>query len=228
MVTLGFGNRHVAISCGAATYNACLAIRCTGHESWVQVLPAAYGTHPVSVVHIGVRRAAAPADLEQYDAIGDGRSEPGPYRDWRLPFSLITRLEEAAEAEGGFFRVLTSTQIERVRDVVADSSVASWVTTGSDQITLAVLSTQGNSPREWIRAGMALERVLLTAYLHGVVASLSRAPVDQLEDRAQLSGVALGFDHPQLVLRLGYPRRDVTVASQRSSDQVVPAGGPGR
>jgi hypothetical protein len=216
---------RIAISCGAASYNASLAVRVSGHESWIQVQSAVREHHPVAVVHIGVRRDAAEADQAQYESIGDGRSEAGPYRDWRLPFSLITRLEEAAEAEGGFFRVLTSTQIQRVRDVVAGSSVASSVS-GSDPPTLAVLSTQGNSPREWIRTGMALERVLLTAHLYGVMASPLRVPAEHLEDRAHLSGLALGFDHPQLVLRLGYPRR--AVAAQRLPAQTVPTGGPDR
>jgi hypothetical protein len=215
----------VAISCGAASYNACLAVRVGGHESWIQVHPATGENSPVALVHIGVRRVAAEADAAQYESIGVGRAEPGPYRDWRLPFALITRLEEAAEAEGGFFRVLTSSQIERVRDVV-DRSTGAPSLSAPNPPTLAVLSTQGDSPREWIRTGMALGRVLLTAHTYGVEASLLRVPVEHLVERAHLSGLALGFDRPQLVLRLGYPSR--TVASQRLPRQAVSTGGPGR
>ena len=261
--------RFMAISCGAATYNACLAIRSAGHESWIQVHPRPGEWLLTAAVHIGVRRLVAPEDLARYDVIGTRLADPGPYRDWRLPFSLITRLEEAAEAEGGLFRVLTSTEVERVRDSVLDIE-RSGPAAASDPVfasltgaqadaptphipgqhggpdrhrsarddaglsdldstehipTLAVLSTPGNSTKDWVRAGMALERVLLTALLHGVVASFVDAPVDELTERAHLR--AAGFDHPQLLLRLGYPRTGA-IRAQDASDQVASTGGPGR
>lgn len=274
--------RFMAISCGAATYNAVLAIRYFGHEAWVQAQPRPLATYLAAVIHIGVRRPIASEDLAQYDVIAEPQTNRGPFRDWRLPFSLITRLEDAAEAEGAYFRVLTSTEIDRVRRIVTrqeeeaglaaeeagerreearhamegrpwigDPSAAS--TGGSSAVptprsaerqapiqdlepsrhlgvrdhtmfdhrpTLAVLSTPGDAQKDWVRAGMALERVLLTAGLHGVAASFLDAPIERLADRGHLRSAALGLDHPQMVLRLGYPRSESIPKPRRPADQV--------
>jgi hypothetical protein len=239
-----------AISCGAATHDAVLAIRAAGHEAWVQVQPSPVVADLAAVVHIGVRRPPAPEDLTLYDAIRERPLDPGPYRDWRLPFSLITRLEDAAEAEGGYFRVLTSTELERVRKLFTKSGGTAPsegdAATGGDrliptqpgtpppdlgvehQLTLAVITTPGNSRKDWVRTGMALERVLLTALLHGVVGVFLEAAAEPLCERARVRGTPMGVDHPQMVLRLGYPRRDIARARRRTTAQAASAGRPGR
>jgi hypothetical protein len=253
-----------AISCGAATYDATLAIRAAGHEAWVQVQPTPAAAGLAAVVHIGVRRPPAPEDLTLWDAIQERPMDPGPYRDWRLPFSLITRLEDAAEAEGGYFRVLTSTERERVRklfteggedgEASGDGEVGGDAESGGDQVipaqpgtppayraadlaadlgsehplTLAVLTTPGNSRKDWVRTGMALERVLLTALLHGVVGVFLEAAAEPLCERARVRGTPMGVDHPQLVLRLGYPRRDIARTPRRTTAQAASTGRPGR
>ncbi|MGW5364671.1 Acg family FMN-binding oxidoreductase [Actinopolymorpha pittospori] len=278
--------RFMAISCGAATYNAVLAIRYFGHEAWVQAQPRPLATYLAAVIHIGVRRPIASEDLAQYDVIAEPQTNRGPFRDWRLPFSLITRLEESAEAEGAYFRVLTSTEIDRVRRIVSrhdeeaglaveeaglavegqgmeearqamegrpwigDPSAAGAGGSGvptprpaerqapiqdlepprhlaardhtmfDHRPTLAVLSTPGDAQKDWVRAGMALEHVLLTAGLHGVAASFLDAPIERLADRGHLRSAALGLDHPQMVLRLGYPRSESIPKPRRPADQV--------
>jgi hypothetical protein len=265
------GCRLRAIACGAATYDAALAIRAAGHEAWVQVQPSPAVADLAAVVHIGVRRPPAPEDLTLYEAMRERPVDPGPYRDWRLPFSLITRLEDAAEAEGGYFRVLTSTELERVRQLVAKAGGGASTTdagsaaeprgtreagedregrddfrSGRDslipaqpgtrladlsteqQLTLAVLTTPGNSRNDWVRTGMALEHVLLTALLHGVVGVFLDSAAEPLCERARVRGTPIGVDHPQLVLRLGYPRHDLTLASRRTTAQAASTGRPGR
>ncbi|MEQ4206700.1 hypothetical protein ABN028_16545 [Actinopolymorpha sp. B17G11] len=251
-----------SISCGAATYDATLAIRAAGHEAWVQVQPSPAVADLAAVVHIGVRRPPAPEDLTLYDAIRERPIDPGPYRDWRLPFSLITRLEDAAEAEGGYFRVLTSTELERVRQLVAKAggdvsaggevqaagaaSAGETARSGRDhlipaqpgtrlaelgaeqQLTLAVLTTPGNSRTDWVRAGMALEHVLLTALLYGVVGVFLDSAAEPLCERARVHGTPMGVDHPQIVLRLGYPRHDIARAPRRTTAQAAATGRPGR
>ncbi|HSK25875.1 MAG TPA: hypothetical protein VK894_03090 [Jiangellales bacterium] len=82
--------------------------------------------------------------------------------------------------------------------------------------TVAVLSTYGDSRTDWLRAGEALERVLLTATLEDVQASFRNEPLEILEHRWRVRDAATGVGHPQMVLRLGYgapvgpsPRRPV-------------------
>lgn len=80
---------------------------------------------------------------------------------------------------------------------------------------LAALFTQGDGPRDWLRAGQALQRVLLTATAYGVAASLFSQPLDLRppQHRGDKTGP---FGHVQMLVRLGYgppvprvPRRPV-------------------
>ncbi|MFB6814601.1 Acg family FMN-binding oxidoreductase [Streptomyces sp. NPDC056347] len=81
---------------------------------------------------------------------------------------------------------------------------------------LALLRTGRDRPADWMRAGQALERVLLTAVAHGLVAAFATQPLEWPELRRLLRDPALGTGHPQMILRLGYgpagpptPRRRV-------------------
>ncbi|OLT12132.1 hypothetical protein BJF79_22930 [Actinomadura sp. CNU-125] len=64
---------------------------------------------------------------------------------------------------------------------------------------LGVLLTSGDGPRDWLRAGQALQRVLLTAERHRVSASLLSQPMDMcVGTRTGTTG------HIQAIVRLGY------------------------
>ncbi|NUW39502.1 hypothetical protein HT134_05050 [Nonomuraea rhodomycinica] len=68
---------------------------------------------------------------------------------------------------------------------------------------LAALFTAGDGPRDWLRAGQALQRVLLTATAHGVAASLFSQPLDLRPP--QHRGDRVGpLGHVQMLIRLGY------------------------
>ncbi|MFI6631237.1 Acg family FMN-binding oxidoreductase [Nonomuraea fuscirosea] len=80
---------------------------------------------------------------------------------------------------------------------------------------LAALFTRGDGPRDWLRAGQALQRVLLTATAHGVAASMFSQPLDlrSAPHRSDTEGL---FGHVQMLVRFGYgppvprvPRRPV-------------------
>ncbi len=82
--------------------------------------------------------------------------------------------------------------------------------------TLAVLSTKTDKPLDWIRAGQALQRVLLEATTAGVSASFMNQPLEQDDLRWQVRNPLTGIGHAHMVLRLGYgapvpatPRRPV-------------------
>ncbi|WP_211593476.1 Acg family FMN-binding oxidoreductase [Microbispora sp. H10836] len=68
---------------------------------------------------------------------------------------------------------------------------------------LAVLTTAGDGPVDWLRAGQALQRVLLTATVHGVSASFLNQPLD-LRDMRRRSDPHHRRGHIQMILRLGY------------------------
>lgn len=81
---------------------------------------------------------------------------------------------------------------------------------------LALLSTGGDTPVDWLRAGQALERVLLEATMAGLATSLTSQPLERPDLRLLARDPVSGTGHVQMVLRLGYgpggvasPRRPV-------------------
>jgi len=68
-----------------------------------------------------------------------------------------------------------------------------------------VLHTAGDEPVDWLRAGQALQRMLLTTTADGVAVSFLNQPIEVRELRAELRGL-LDTGAPQLLVRLGYSR----------------------
>jgi nitroreductase len=91
--------------------------------------------------------------------------------------------------------------------------------------TLAVLYTAGDSPEQWLRAGQALERVLLTATVRGLAATPMTQPIEIPQLRALLSdGTGRSA---QVILRLGYGA-PAAASPRRPIDEVLMAAAPER
>lgn len=69
---------------------------------------------------------------------------------------------------------------------------------------LAILITPYDTPRDHLRAGQAMQRVLLAATACGLSASFLSAAVELSPNRASLRAVLDGEGYAQTVLRLGY------------------------
>jgi nitroreductase len=81
---------------------------------------------------------------------------------------------------------------------------------------LAVLSTAGGTRKDWMHAGQALQRVLLTATAHGIAAAPLTQPLETA-DAWLVRDPQENIEQPQMILRLGYglpasatPRRPVS------------------
>ncbi|PWI20281.1 hypothetical protein DI272_03000 [Streptomyces sp. Act143] len=81
--------------------------------------------------------------------------------------------------------------------------------------TVVVLSTPHDTRLDWLRAGQALQRVLLYAAAHGVMAGFHTQPLELPELRAELQARLIGDRSAQMVLRLGYPTH-VSASPRRS------------
>lgn len=82
---------------------------------------------------------------------------------------------------------------------------------------LALLGTATDRPTDWLRAGQAMERVLLQATLDGLVTSLTSHALEWPELRWAVRDPESAMAHVQMVIRLGYgpagpstPRRPVS------------------
>ncbi|MGW0769475.1 Acg family FMN-binding oxidoreductase [Streptomyces sp. NPDC002676] len=105
-----------------------------------------------------------------------------------------------------------------VRDFAAGRRVPGrgWAAFERDP-QIALLGTAHDRPSDWLRAGQALERVLLRATTDGLVASVTSQPLERAELRWAVRDPVSAMGHVQMVIRLGYgpegrpsPRRPVT------------------
>lgn len=89
--------------------------------------------------------------------------------------------------------------------------------------TIALLFTDGDTPADWVRAGAALQRVLLTATLRGLAAT----PLSQLTEIPPLRELLVDTVTGQVVqtvLRVGYPVTPVLGTPRRALEDVVLTG----
>jgi hypothetical protein len=87
--------------------------------------------------------------------------------------------------------------------------------------TLAVLFTAGDEPADWLTAGQALERVLLTATAYGVASAVLSQAVEVPELRRLVAAPEPGLV-PQSMIRLGYAGRTPPVPRRPLRDVLVP------
>jgi hypothetical protein len=69
---------------------------------------------------------------------------------------------------------------------------------------IALLTTRHDRRTDWLRAGQALEHVLLLATVHGLRASLLHQPMEWGDLRRDLSPLPDHCGHAQMLIRLGY------------------------
>ena len=85
---------------------------------------------------------------------------------------------------------------------------------------LALLGTDANQTEDWLRAGLALERVVLLARSENVSASFLNQPIEVAELRTKLLDLVGVKGFPQLLLRLGYGP-DVKPTPRRTAGEVL-------
>jgi nitroreductase len=85
---------------------------------------------------------------------------------------------------------------------------------------MLVIGTDGDTRTDWLRAGQALQRVLLTATSRGLAASLFTQVLEVGASRAALCHAMRLPGRPQLVLRIGHPLTGVPQAPRRELDSV--------
>ena len=119
-------------------------------------------------------------------------------------------------------------------DVHGHGGLPKHTDSGTDQ-TLLLVATLGDHRLAWLRAGEALERLLLELTVLDWVAGPMTQPLEVPETRRQLAGLTAPFV-PQMVLRVGRaavadstarrPRRTVVQNSARPGSPMLPTPMP--
>ena len=87
--------------------------------------------------------------------------------------------------------------------------------------SLAVLTTVGDSPRDWLAAGQALQRLLLLGVQLGLQASYLNQPVQVATLRSKLQQLTGCPGYAQLLLRIGTPTQVKPAAPRRPLADVL-------
>lgn len=89
---------------------------------------------------------------------------------------------------------------------------------------VGVLATTHDRPQDWLVAGMALQRTLLTLTRHDLAASFLNNPLERYDLRREVAELITPAGFPQMVLRVGYasattstPRRPLADATERGA-----------
>ncbi len=85
---------------------------------------------------------------------------------------------------------------------------------------MAVLTTARDEPADWLRAGQAMQRILLTATVHGVSASFLYQPIELRDMRGPDALEWPWRENPQIIFRFGYGQRAVA-SPRRPLEEVL-------
>lgn len=168
--------RCLRLGCGAALVNLRLAAAQLGRESVLRLLPDPGRPMLLATLRLCGPHRTTPIERALYAATMRSFPAHRPYSDRRPPEPILIELAEAARLEGATLRY-----------VLGDSAAAT-----------AVVGTRGDSPAEWLRAGQALQRIMLHAAVRTVSASFRYEVIDTAVASAALDH----GDIPQVVLRL--------------------------
>jgi hypothetical protein len=90
---------------------------------------------------------------------------------------------------------------------------------------LAVLATRYDGPIEWLRAGQALEHVLLEATARGLSTSLLNQAIEHEELRGQINDPLGPWQRPQTVIRFGHGPAVPPTPRRAIEDVLIQDGG---
>ncbi|MEI8406551.1 MULTISPECIES: Acg family FMN-binding oxidoreductase [unclassified Kribbella] len=86
---------------------------------------------------------------------------------------------------------------------------------------IAVLGTVDDDERAWVRAGMALQRMLLTATSYDLAASFLNQAVEYPTLRDQVRTLIGRDSWPQLIIRIGYPAEGSGLTPRRPWNETL-------
>ncbi|PWI44941.1 hypothetical protein [Streptomyces sp. ICBB 8177] len=247
--------RALHVSVGAALKNLTVAACHAGWTPKVTLFPDRTEPELLATVHLLGEESGPPgSEDELYEAIWHRHTSRRPFEARALPHALVTRLTEAARADGAvlmwpgpdgvrrLMRLTAEAERRNVNDPRRRAESRAWVraqgTLGMPRAALgpqdaqghvpvrdfgallppghmppeefeqlphlAVLATGDDQPQDWLRAGQALEHVLLLATRERVRASFFYQALEWHDLRWALRDADAGPAYVQMIMRLGY------------------------
>jgi hypothetical protein len=222
--------RSLIMSCGAAQFNYESALSAYGFEFRTSLFPEMADAdllvrtdvlrrHRKNIqtdildairsrrtVRTGFRAPLVDGDLRS--TLSGVASDGGAMLQWldmeqvRTLSDVVGRLPGPTEQRQRELEAWRHPNKARSRDGIPGEAPPSFTFFGDPQedVSIALLSTHGDRMVSWLRAGQALEAVLLSATSHGLRAAMYA--IDAI--RTDVEGMTLAPGVPQLLVRLGY------------------------
>jgi hypothetical protein len=211
--------RALYLSCGAALFGVRVAARGLGYRPLIRPQSAdAAPSTLIAAIELAPGRPPTHAEHELLAALDQRLGARAPFRCRQLPDSVEVSLEQAAGFERASLRMLDTSEAALVLGLAeaagqelgcAVDQTGRADTTGSADASaslleprLAVLTTARDSKADWLRAGQALERIVLAAARHGLTTSLLYQPIE-LHDLRDEPGWWPWPEQPQVIIRFG-------------------------
>ena len=115
-------DRALTISCGAALFHLCLAMRHFGYADEVEIFPNPDNPDLLAEIRLGAPYDATAEDHQLFEAITNRRTNRSPFQDRAIPKEVLEALEASASEEGAWLRTIT--------DAATKNAVAGLVTEG--------------------------------------------------------------------------------------------------
>lgn len=173
--------RHLTLSIGAALLNGRASLAADGVPHRVLRIPDS--GHPHHLATLTTEGAASPGADSEHDRLAEladrglARHSIDPRKVRQIEAAELELLTHVVTSAGGILH-------RAAADVV-------------------VVCTAENRAVDWLRAGEAVQRLVLEAGTHGLAVAEIVGNLEQPADRARLLQRLGGAGHPQAVLRLG-------------------------
>lgn len=121
-------DRALIMSCGAALYNLCLAIRHFGYTDTVTLFPESNNPDLVARIHVDRPGKATTEEHELFWAIPRRRTNRHVYRPQPVPEAVVKKLQTIARAEGAWLHIVEDeAQQYAVADLIAEADRLQWM-----------------------------------------------------------------------------------------------------
>lgn len=274
--------RELTLSCGAALYNARLAIRILGHRVVARLLPTPSDPDLLARLEVTGRVNPTADDRQLFAAIPHRHTHRGAFSTAEVPRDLLVALQDAVLDEGaalhlveqpGSLRALSDVVAAADRAQRADPAIAAetaaWTAApgerrpdgvpasaypapggGQERVAfpirdfavgrgwgslepsdsglshpVAVLTTNGDQPADWLVAGQALQRMLLHAATRWTFAALFSQPLESPDARMLVRDEVGTAEFPQMVVQLGHSPSAPATPRRPVDDVLDNAGG---
>lgn len=206
--------RGLHIGCGAAVLNLRVAAAHAGWRPEARLLPDPRDPTLLVTVHLADPDGGESDLAALYPAVHRRHTGRLPYAGKPIPTSVRSALAYAARREGALLEFPGPGHLGRVPEPIEEAESRDRAGTrripGRESADferaprLALLSTLRDHPEDWLRAGQAMERVLLLATSEGLVGAPVARALEWPDPRRPPRDPVSGKGRVQMVLRLGY------------------------